>query len=130
MRRPCYMRVTGPALVALLLAVGAAPATGLMAPQIALAGVRLEIQAEMLQGTIEIVDQDDLSVVVRTDTGRLLLLSIPDCEVIGDLRRGDRVRLETDRQGFLTVTKVDHAVSGEEPVRATSGVGRCAGKDV
>jgi hypothetical protein len=66
-----------------------------------------EIQATMFQGTIEAVDRHGLSLTIKTDFGRVLSLSLPDSAAISQLHKGDRVWLEADGQGLLTIRKLN-----------------------
>jgi hypothetical protein len=72
-----------------------------------LADLKPEIQATMFQGTIEAVDPEKLSLTIKTDFGRVLSLSLHDAAAMRGLHRGDRVWLEADGQGLLTVKKLN-----------------------
>ena len=65
-----------------------------------------EIQGTMFQGTIEAIDRAGLSLTVKTDFGRVLSLLLPNPKALRELHKGDRVRLEADGQGLLSVRKL------------------------
>lgn len=71
-----------------------------------LADLKPEIQAAMFQGTVEAVDREGLNLTIRTDFGRVVSLSLRDPAVMSGLHKGDRVWLDADGQGLLTVRKL------------------------
>ena len=71
-----------------------------------LVDLKPEIQGTMFQGTIEAVDRAGLSLIVKTDFGRVLSLLLPNPKALSGLHKGDRVRLEADGQGLLSVRKL------------------------
>lgn len=72
--------------------------------------LRLEIEPSMFQGTVEAIDLSDSSMLIRTDYGRMLRLFSMNCQGLRGLNEGDRVRLEPDPEGALTVTTMDRTV--------------------
>ncbi|MEW6543274.1 MAG: hypothetical protein AB1411_06645 [Nitrospirota bacterium] len=91
-----------------------------------LAGLNPEAQETMFEGTIEAVDWDSLSITVKTDFGRVLVLSATSTEALAQLSQGDRVRLEVDLKGSLQVRKLEPATGHRSqragPVRRSSVV--------
>jgi len=68
----------------------------------------------MFQGTVQSINAADSSVTIRTDFGRTVVLSSQDCRMADGLRSGDRVRLEPDATGLVTVTPMDRRRVGGE----------------
>lgn len=73
-------------------------------------GLQLEVEPAMFQGTVEAIDLSDSSMLIRTDYGRMLRLFSMTCQGLHGLNEGDRVLLEPDPEGTLTVTTMDHTV--------------------
>ncbi len=73
-------------------------------------GLQIEVEPSMFQGTVEAIDLSDSSMLIRTDYGRMLRLFSMTCQGLRGLNEGDRVRLEPDPEGTLTVTTMDRTV--------------------
>ncbi|MDE3017978.1 MAG: hypothetical protein KGI53_03075, partial [Nitrospirota bacterium] len=69
--------------------------------------LRIEVEPSMFQGTVEVIDLSDSSMLIRTDYGRMLRLFSMTCQGLRGLNEGDRVLLEPDPEGTLTVTTMD-----------------------
>lgn len=89
--------------------VGCVMVAAWLAPQ-ARADLRVEIEPSMFRGTVEAVDLPESTVTIKTDFGRMLSLTVKDCEMIGALKQGDRVMLE-EEQSQITIKKLDQPVS-------------------
>jgi hypothetical protein len=74
--------------------------------------LQADLDASMFQGTVQAVNAFDSSLVIRTDFGRTVVLFAQDCYMAAGLKAGDRVRLEPDAAGSLTVTPLDRRPSG------------------
>jgi hypothetical protein len=72
--------------------------------------LQLEVEPAMFQGTVEAIDLSDSSMLIRTDYGRMLRLFSLTCQGLRGLNEGDRVRLEPDPEGTLTVTTMDRTL--------------------
>ncbi|TAJ31636.1 MAG: hypothetical protein EPO64_02265 [Nitrospirae bacterium] len=73
-------------------------------------GLQLEVEPSMFQGTVEAIDLSDSSMLISTDYGRMLRLFSMNCQGLHGLNEGDRVLLEPDPEGTLTVTTMDRTV--------------------
>lgn len=69
--------------------------------------LQAEIEPSMFHGTIEGIDPSELSVTITTDFGRTLVLFSLDCRTVQGLREGDRVLLQPDQDGVLTVSPLN-----------------------
>lgn len=102
-------RVLGPLRLSVFLVTCLLPVPAMAAdpsPAVHPVDLKPEIQGTMFQGTIEAIDRASLSLVIKTDFGRRLSLLLHDPKAISGLHEGDRVRLEADGQGVLTVKKL------------------------
>jgi hypothetical protein len=69
--------------------------------------LQAEIEPSMFQGTVEGIDPSKLSVTITTDFGRTLVLFSLDCRTVRGLSEGDRVFLQPDQEGVLTVSPLN-----------------------
>lgn len=72
--------------------------------------LQLEVEPAMFQGTVEAIDLSDSSMLIRTDYGRMLRLFSMTCQGLRGLNEGDRMLLEPDPEGTLTVTTMDRTL--------------------
>lgn len=77
--------------------------------------LQADLDATMFQGTVQAVNAYDSSLVIRTDFGRTVVLFAEDCYMAAGLKAGDRVRLEPNAAGSLTVTPLDRRPAGGSP---------------
>lgn len=107
-----------PAILILML-LGAVPGGPALAlPQVTIAAsspqalpVNLtpELSAPMFHGTVQLIDRQALRVTIRTDFGRLVPVTVGNCQIIQWLQIGDRVRLDVDSQGIVRALEKPHA---------------------
>lgn len=129
-----------------MVSAGHAPASALAAeypdgvmgidhPSVVRVDLKLEVEPAMFQGTVAAIDPSDSSLTIRTDYGRVLRLFSMHCQDLSGLREGDRVLIEPDPEGPLTVTTMDRTMSHLTPNPisvddAAWSSGRCDGEAI
>lgn len=104
--------------------------TGIAHPPVVQVDLKLDVEPAMFQGTVAAIDPSDSSLTIRTDYGLVLRLFSMHCQDVSSLRAGDRVLIEPDPEGPLTVTTRDRTLSHltQNPASADDAVwpsGRC-----
>jgi len=74
-----------------------------------------ELSAPMFHGTVHLIDRQALRVTIRTDFGRLVPVTVGNCNIIHRLQIGDRVRLDVDAQGIVRALEKPGAGSPATP---------------
>lgn len=106
--------MAGLSLLLMVMALGGMPGALAEMPLVQPVNLRAEIEPSMFQGTVQSINATDSSVTIRTDFGRTVVLFSQDCRMADGLRSGDRVRLEPDATGLVTVTPMDRRRVGGE----------------